>query len=229
MTADAGPSDPSRPGTVSLRLITFGTQGTWHDVDRTLRDWLAAYAVAPGNQGTWFGRRGAGPTDERIVVSVWEPGRAPGAEGDIAERLSREVPPDVHLAGPSSEVLPVRIHETFPRATPMTILRVFRGRTRPGELEAYLAEAAEGTRLDGERPDGPGSLVCAADGEIGFVTVSLWPDWAAIEACTGGDIRRPLATRNAARLESGAPVHFELVTMTDADPAAGVVDRPARS
>ena len=109
------------------------------------------------------------------------------------------------------DVMPVRIHEVFERDRPMTILRVFRGRTHPGELEAYLEEARAGTLADGARPDGPGALVCASDGETTFLTVSLWPDWSAIEACTGGNIQQPLATRNAARIEHGGPTHFELV------------------
>jgi len=107
----------------------------------------------------------------------------------------------------------------------MTILRVYRGWTRPGELEAYLAEAAAGTRLDGERPDGPGAFICASDGEARFVTVSVWPDWSAIEACTGGDIGRPLSTRNAARIEQGAPTHYELVDL----PEVGTVTGPGTS
>jgi hypothetical protein len=65
--------------------------------------------------------------------------------------------------------------------------------------------------LDGQRPDGPGGLVCGIHGEDGFVTLSVWPDWSCIEACTGGDVRHPLTTRNAARLADGGPTHDEIV------------------
>jgi hypothetical protein len=58
-------------------------------------------------------------------------------------------------------------------------------------------------------------LVCGTDGEAAFVTVSLWPDWSAIEASTGGNIQQPLTTRNAARIAEGAPTHYELVEPTE--------------
>lgn len=213
MAADASTPDDVPGERPCLRLVTFGTEGTWHEVDATLRAWRAASTGEDGNLATWLGRRGAGPTEERIVVSLWSPGHAPRRAVDVAQRIISEVPAGVRIVGARSEVLPVRIHETFPRDRPMAILRVFRGRTHPGQLEAYLAEAQAGTLLDGHRPDGPGTLVCAAEDEAGFVTASLWPDWAAIEACTGGDIRRPLATRNAARIERGEPTHYELVPL----------------
>jgi hypothetical protein len=57
--------------------------------------------------------------------------------------------------------------------------------------------------------------VCGTDGEATFVTVSLWPDWSAIAACTGGNIQQPLTTRNAARIAEGVPTHYELVEPTD--------------
>jgi hypothetical protein len=213
MSADAPTPDLVAGDRPRLRLVTFGTQGTWHEVDATLRAWRVPYAAAPGNLATWLGRRGAGPTEERVVVSVWSPGHAPRPGVDIAERIVREVPPEARITNARSEALPVRIHETFHREAPMTILRVFRGRTRPGELEVYLVEARAGSRLDGQRPDGPSTVISATEGDSGFVTASLWPDWRAIEACTGGDIRRPMATRNAARIESGGPTHYELVPL----------------
>ncbi len=213
MGADASTPDHNAADRPCLRVVTFSTQGTWHDVDATLRAWRVAYAAEPGNLATWLGRRGAGPTEERVVAAIWSPGHAPRPEMDIAERVVREVPAGARIEGIRSEALPVRIHETFTRDAPMAILRVYRGCTRPGELDAYLQEAHAGTRLDGQRADGPGTVVCGTEGDTGFVTVSLWPDWTAIEACTGGDIRRPLATRNAARIESGAPTHYELVPL----------------
>ncbi len=145
------------------------------------------------------------------MVSLWadtkDAVRAPGLPPEV-QPLDRALPDVVESV---TEVLPVRIFEVFERAAPMTILRVFRGQVRVGQLEEYLAEAHIGTLADGRRPEGPGALVCATDATGGFVTASTWPDWPSIAACTGGDIRRPLTTRNAGRLVSGAPSHYELV------------------
>jgi hypothetical protein len=196
---------------VVMRLALFGAQESWHELDRVLRSTMPVYAGQAGSLATWLGRRGAGPAEERVVASVWSSMRALDQATDIVELVTAHGPAGTTMTPTHVEVIPVRIRETFERDRPMTILRLYQGRTRPGELELYLEEARAGTRLDGARPDGPGTLVCASDGEARFVTVSLWPDWAAIEACTGGDIQRPLATRNATRIEDGAPSHYELV------------------
>ena len=45
-----------------------------------------------------------------------------------------------------------------------------------------------------------------------FLTVSLWPDWAAIERATGGDIRRPMSTKDSARIVDMDIVHYEVVS-----------------
>ena len=42
--------------------------------------------------------------------------------------------------------------------------------------------------------------------------MSLWPDWAAIERATGGDVRRPMATKDSARIVDMDIVHYEVVT-----------------
>jgi len=199
-----------------LRVATLTAPETWHLLDPTLRACVPAYAAQAGNVMTWLGRSGPGPTGERVLASVWSSRQAHDAATDIVELV------DAHgglsVISNRIDVLPVRLYEVFERDRPMTILRVFRGRTYPGQLDVYLEEAHAGTRVDGARPDGPGSVVCGADGEARFVTVSLWPDWSAIEACTGGNIQRPLTTRNAARIEQGAPTHFEIVPSPEPAP-----------
>ena len=194
-----------------LRVATFSVPETWHQLDRTLRACVPAYAAQAGHVVTRLGRRGPGPTEERVVASVWSSRRAHDAATDIVELVTAHGSGATTVASSRIDVLPVRLYEVFERERPMTILRVFRGRIYPGQLEAYLEEAREGTRIDGGRPEGPGMLVCGSDGQAAFVTVSLWPDWSAIEACTGGNIQRPLTTRNAARIEQGAPTHFEIL------------------
>ena len=194
-----------------LRVVTFSLPETWQDLDRTLRAAVPVYAAQTGNVGTWVGRRGPRPAEERVLASVWSSRQAHDEATDIVDLVMAHGGMATTVHASRIDVLPVRLFEVFEREPPMTILRVFRGRTHPGQLEQYIEEARAGTRLDGARPDGPGMLVCGTDGEARFVTVSLWPDWSAIEACTGGNIQRPLSTRNAARIADGAPTHYEIV------------------
>ena len=199
-----------------LRVATFTAPETWHVLDQTLRASVPAYAAQAGNVSTWLGRSGPGPTQERVLASVWSSRRAHDEATDIVELVAAHG--GLNVISGRIDVLPVRLHEVFERDRPMTILRVFRGRTHPGQLDVYLEEARAGARIDGTRPDGPGTVVCGSDGQAAFVTVSLWPDWSAIEACTGGNIQRPLTTRNAARIAEGAPTHFEIVPSPEPAP-----------
>jgi hypothetical protein len=215
----------AEPDRQHLRVATFVVPRTWHEIDRSLRACEPAYVAQAGTVMTRLGRRGSGPTEERVLASVWTSRRAHDQATDMIELMSASGAGPMSLAWDRIDQLPVRIHEVFERDRPMTILRVFHGRTHPGELEVYLEEARAGTMLDGASPDGPGALICASDDDATFVTVSLWPDWSAIEACTGGDIQRPLATRNATRIAQGAPTHYEIIPTVasgrDGDPPAG--------
>ncbi len=216
----AGTLDEHSP---HLRLTVLRPLDIRHDLDDHLRRWMATAAVQPGHRWTLLGRRTAESTEEHIVASLWSTLVEQERAFEMPEIRSLEQTFGTRVAGSETEVLPVRICETFVRDTPMTIMRVFRGWTYPGQLPAYLAEAQAGTVLDGQREDGPGSLACATDGATGFVTVSLWPGWPSIEACTGGDIQHPLLTRNRSRLAGGAPTHYELVAYTqDASRLASV-------
>ena len=93
--------------------------------------------------------------------------------------------------------------------TEVTILRLVRGRVRPGELDAYIEEARLGTAADMAGRDGPCGLYLATEAEDAFVTLSMWPSWDGLLAATGGDYRRPVATRHAERLVSWDAEHFE--------------------
>ncbi len=203
-----------------LRVVAFSVPETWHELDRALRASVPVYAAQAGNRGTWLGRRGPAPADERVLASVWSSRQAHDEATDILDLVAAHGGMAATVHASRIDVLPLRLFEVFERDRPMTILRLFRGRTHPGELDQYIEEARAGTQLDGARPDGPGMLVCGTDGEAAFVTVSLWPDWSAIEASTGGNIQQPLTTRNAARIAQGSPTHYELVEL--ADPAQGM-------
>ena len=59
---------------------------------------------------------------------------------------------------------------------------------------------------------GPIRFYLARDGSSeGFVTVSVWNGWAAIERATGGDIQRPTATRRPELIQSFDATHFEAI------------------
>ena len=55
-------------------------------------------------------------------------------------------------------------------------------------------------------------LYLAADPPDRFLTLSLWPDWSAIERATGGDVHRPMSTKDSARIVDMDIVHYEVVT-----------------
>jgi hypothetical protein len=195
-----------------LRLTTFRPLVPPYELDQWLRRAVAAYTAQPAHIWTCVGRRAVGATDEHTLASVWS--SRSGHDEAIGTSAVRDLETDAQrmVADAVTELLPLRIGEVFPRDRPMTILRVFRGRTHAGQRDAYLTEAELGTAADGRRPDGPGAIACATLGADDFVTASVWADWPSIEACTGGDIHRPLTTRNATRIAAGGPTHYEIVT-----------------
>ena len=91
------------------------------------------------------------------------------------------------------------------------MLRVFRGGVRPRELDIYIEEARAGTLADTAAGHGPCALYLAPLRPDRFVTVSLWPDWAAVEVATGGDVHRPIRTRDPRRIIEMDVVHYEVV------------------
>jgi hypothetical protein len=158
------------------------------------------------------GRRGADAGSERIIVSLWTDRAAlVGSLGaaDLSEPAPIETSDDAQDVAVRS--LPLEVHLRFERPEPPRILRVFRGEVRPGQLEAYVEAARAGTYADASAEHGPHALYLGIDRPSHFLTVSLWSDWSRIEAATGGDIRRPIATRHAERLAGGSASHFELL------------------
>jgi hypothetical protein len=115
----------------------------------------------------------------------------------------------------------VGVATALDRDEPARILRVFHGRLRTGELDAYIAEVEAGVAADARVNDGLVSFVLGHDGNDRFTSVSTWTGWSAIEAATGGNTRQPFATRHALRLTGFEIAHLELL------PEAPV-QRPAR-
>ena len=195
-----------------MQVSRFHPIDMWHDLDRHLRDLVpTALAVQPGLIEAWAGRSGPDTGDERVVVSVWASASAQQQAPTLTTLFDRMTSTAGAIVGERTDVLTIAIEARFERSRPMTLLRVYQGQTRPGELASYLEEARAGVIKDGQQPRGPGALICGSRGDLGFVTASLWPDWESIQLATGGDIRNPLATRNTARLAAGRPNHFELI------------------
>jgi hypothetical protein len=109
------------------------------------------------------------------------------------------------------EVHPLAIAVRTERAEPERVIRLVRGRVRDGELGAYVDEARAGTVHDAATQQGPLALYLAPMPPDRFLTLSVWADWAAIEASTGAGTHRPGATRHAQRLIDLEVAHYEVV------------------
>ena len=208
-----------------LRVFAFRPVGSESALDSRLRDELMpGFAALPGIIDTLAGRHGVGEGDERVIASIWESQEAmEGAIGqaahlapfgdDDAERLK-----DRHL-----DVLPLAFSVRVGRPDPPAILRVFRGQVRDRELPAYAEEARAGTLADAGSNDGLIALYLGLDPPTRFVTVSAWSRWDAIELATGGNVRRPIATRNASRIVQGTAEHYEIIPNTERPARAGAM------
>jgi hypothetical protein len=109
------------------------------------------------------------------------------------------------------EVHPLAIAIRSERPDQGGVMRVVRGRVRPGELDAYIEDARAGTLRDAATQQGPLALYLAALPPDRFMTLSIWTEWAAIEASTGAGTRAPGATRHAERIVEIDVVHYEVV------------------
>jgi heme-degrading monooxygenase HmoA len=189
-------------------VTRFGSATHGHRIDAALRETMPAFLSQPGLAGAWFGRRTTRDAEERALVSVWQSSEAEAASLRLPEGMV-ELEDDIDI--PERIVLPVAFDIRGSGSATPTILRIYDGRTRPGELEAYVDEARAGSRREAQRPGAPIAVCLAFERPDRFVTVSVWSDWSSLEAATGGDIRRPLASHDAARLSEGEPSHYEIM------------------
>lgn len=207
-----------------LRLLACRPQAA--AVDVVLRDVVAPGLLARnGLLDVFMARHGDEDDDARIVCTVWAADAAPtdaierdllaagGAalEGEAASRL---------------DVLPVRIALRHDGRPEPAVLRVFRGTVREGAFDTYLEAARSGALFDGATNAGAVALYLAAADAPQFITVSAWVDWDSIAAATGGDIRRPFATRHQELLERVDARHYEIVPNVTRPASAATVDRP---
>lgn len=193
-----------------LRLITIGPVPASATLDGMLRDdVLPSVLTCEGIMDACVGRRfGPADVDERVVATFWDSREAMEAAlaSNRLTRLEQEV-------GGKTEILPLAIELRFDRPDdPARILRIFRGRIRPVELDLYVEDARRGATADGATSHGPLAYFLSRQRPAGFVSLSLWGDWSEIELSTGGNIRRPIATHHAERIVSGQAAHYEILS-----------------
>jgi hypothetical protein len=196
-----------------LRVIVFHTAGSESPVDAALRSAIVPRLLARDEiHDAWIGRQGSPADQRRVLASTWtgEPGAHPV---DLEILADPALPPGIAIVDRVDQV-ELAVHARFERSEPARILRVFRGRVKAGELDAYVGEAARGMAADSEVNDGLMAFVLGTDPPEMFLTVSAWTGWAAIEAATGGNTRQPFATRNAERLASFSVAHYEILPET---------------
>ena len=198
--------------TAVMRILHF--QPHRIDFDSQLREqFIPILRNQAGLLDLIAGRHGPDERGPRIVASVW------AADAVVA------LPPwtdrgALDAGGPAAttderrpEVMPVRVSFRGQGTDAARVLRIFRGRVRADELDRYIDEAETGTQADGAAGRGPLALYIATVDTIpdAFVTVSAWSEWSVIEAATGGDIRRPVATRHPERLVESEATHYEVI------------------
>jgi len=167
----------------------------------------------PGLVDVFLGRRGPEELGPRLNASVWT-----SRETMIAGVGEDFDPPIFHpeyideTSDRMLEILPLAISMPFDGVGTPRILRTLRGRARPGEREAYIEEARNGTIADIDAGGGPLALHLAiGPGDDDCLTVSVWESWSALETATGGDVQRPVATRHPERIERWEASHFEVI------------------
>ncbi|HEY0444764.1 MAG TPA: hypothetical protein VGC90_11135 [Candidatus Limnocylindrales bacterium] len=203
-----------------LRLFGFRPLGSGAELDAALRDEvLPDFTTLAGILDAYVARSSADDDGERVIASIWESRDEMAAELGDSSVLGRFHPERLEdLTSSRLDILPVAVAARFEREAAPAILRVFRGEVRAGELDAYVAEARGGTLADGETNPGLIALYLGVEPPSRFITVSAWADWGAIETATGGNIRRPIATRNAVRITSGTATHYEILPATTRPP-----------
>ena len=183
------------------------------EFDSILRDRIIPDLLRlPGLIGVHAGRHGPDALGERLVASIWE------SEASMVDALGADIEttrfhPE-HLddvTDRSLEVDPLAIAVRAEGSDPERVLRLVRGRVREGELDAYVEDARKGTLQDATTRSGPVALYLAPLPPDRFVTLSVWSEWAAIEASTGAGTDRPAATRHAQRLVEVDVAHYEVV------------------
>jgi hypothetical protein len=194
-----------------LRVLRFRPLAS--EFDASLREEiLPAVSRAPGLMGLYAGRQGPDELGVRVVVSCWSDLEAMAAA--VGRSLDDSASPIGYrgrIAEASLTILPLAFSVRDPQERDPAVLRVTSGQAKPGQLDRYIEEARRGVHEDIAAGHGPMVLHLATDPPVGFVTCSIWPDWASIEVATGGQRDRPISTRHRDRLEDWAVQHYEVL------------------
>jgi hypothetical protein len=194
-----------------LRLFRFKPATPQFDetVRRTL---LPDLGQLPGLLDVVAGRRVSIADDDRVVASIW---RSWSDMQDAVGASPEESPFHPELLEESTNrkfaAAPIVFGDLYRAGAEPRVLRVVEGSVHDGEFDRYVAEAEAGTRDDAAAGRGPVTLYLARSGTNDFVTLSTWIEWDDVQDSTGGDIRRPQATRHAERLVAWSASHFEIV------------------
>jgi len=212
VAVNGGSNTASRlPDGAVLRLFRF--RPAHGEFDRILRtEMLPDLRKFPGLIDVHVGRHGSSELGDRIVASVWRDRDA--MVRAMGESLPTSTFHPEHMSETTDQVLEVHALAFAIRFAPpsaATILRVFRGSVRPGELEPYIEESRAGTIADTAAGRGPNAIYLAPVEADRFVTVSLWRSWDAIEAATGGDVHRPIVTKDPRRIIGMDVIHYEVI------------------
>jgi hypothetical protein len=195
-----------------LRLLTFRPDRAGDSADELLRrQMLPAMESVPGLRYLYAARASAAEGDRRVIASVWDDA-AISPDLDLPQPFDFEV--SAHAVDVEIEVHVLDIELAFRDAGTPQILRIFRGRTVPGELDNYVDHARHGTMADALADHGPEALFLARIPPDQFVTVSAWSAWDRIAASTGGNLRQPINTRHLELLEGGTATFYEIVPNT---------------
>lgn len=194
-----------------LRLVRFRSVGAGFDA--ALRASLrSALDDVTGLRTIVAGRIGPGEDGERILVSAWDSEdalRDAIADGSAPVPVPRDLVDDGAIE--PVETLPIAIELDLQQEVPIAIIRVVTGITRRGQLDAYVADAREGTLHDRAAGEGPLALYLAIAPPDRFVTISLWGGWSHVEAATGADHEHVDRTRHAERLATWTAEHYEVI------------------
>jgi hypothetical protein len=197
-----------------LRVFTFEPSHA-AEIDSTLRDHvLQELCEKDGILEAYAARRGPGDIGERVIATVWRSREAmdTGAvEADIIAARHTEYGDGV--GGSHIEALPVAVRLSIERQEPARILRILWGEMREGGLDGYVEDVRQGAVADG-RGEGLICLYLGIAAADRFVTVSAWTGWDAIEAATGGNLQRPIATRFPERVKILEAGHYEILPDT---------------
>ena len=195
-----------------LRLFSF--RPVQSAFDAVMRDVMVPdLRLFPGLLDLYLGRRGPDELGPRLIASVWSSRSA--MIPAVGEHFDPPIFHPEYLDATTDrvlDVLPLAVSLRFERPGPARIMRALRGRIRPGERDAYIEEARIGTLADVAAGRGPIALhLATGPGDDDFVTLSVWESWSDIEAATGGDVERPIATRHPERIVDWDASHYELI------------------